>query len=66
MAHLLQLQPSKTYKTQENAIKAFEAKFSNSPVRYIILQHTDGRYFPVAIGQEAIQHMVHFSFNVLG
>ena len=66
MAKMVKIEPNKTYKTVENAVKAFEAKFSNRDVRYFIMQHTDGRYFPVALGEKAVQEMVHFHFNVVG
>lgn len=66
MSKLIEITPSKTYKTRENASKAFEAKFSNCEVRYYIMQHSDGRFFPVALGQPALQAGVHFHFNVIG
>ena len=65
-AKLIEIEPSKTYATRENAIKAFEKKCGNRNVRYFIMQHTDGRYFPVAIGEQAIREMVHFHFNIIG
>ena len=65
-AKLIDLEPVKTYVTRENAIKAFEKRCGNSNVRYFIMTHTDGRFYPVAIGEEAIQAMIHFHFNVVG
>lgn len=65
-AALIQIEPVKTYATRENAVKAFEKRCGNAEVRYFIMTHTDGRFFPVAIGEKAIQQMVHFHFNVIG
>lgn len=68
MATLMNLQPSNTYATRENAIKAVEKKFGGaeySHLTYFINQHTDGRFFPVFIGERAVRAMVHFHFNVV-
>lgn len=72
MAHLINLEPSKTYATRENAIKAVEKKFGpnedhfgSAKMHYIVMQHTDGRFFPVFIGERAVQGMAHFHFNVV-
>lgn len=72
MAHCIDLTPSKTYATRDNAIKAVEKKFGpNEPLfgaadlHYIVTQHTDGRFFPVFIGERALQAQAHFSFNVV-
>lgn len=73
MAHLVALTPSNTYATPENASKAVEKKFPSShypQLTYFIQPHraegeTDWRYFPVFIGERAIQAMVHFHFNVV-
>lgn len=72
MAKQVQLTPVKTYATAENARKAAEKKFpaelehpSFGPLRYIVMQHTDGRFFPVFIGINAVHYGVHFHFNVL-
>jgi hypothetical protein len=67
MAKLITLEVTKTYKTRENAIKAFEKLFGNCQVRYLVLQHTDGRFFPVALDPNtALQYGVHFHFHVVG
>lgn len=66
MAKLFEMEPVRTYATRDNAIKAFEKKCGNRDVRYFIMTHTDGRFFPVAVGEQAIQQMVHFHFNVVG
>jgi len=70
MAHLINLEPNKTYATRENAVKAVEKKFPSSEkqfdqLTYFIHTHTDGRFFPVFIGERALHAMVHFHFNVV-
>ena len=72
MAQHLQLTPVKTYATAENAHKAVEKKFPTSreqkafgPLRYIVMQHDDGRFFPVFVGINACHYGVHFHFNVI-
>lgn len=68
MAKLITLEMTKTYATRENAIKAVEKKFPASDsdnLRYMTLQHTDGRWYPVFIGQQALQAGVHFHFHVV-
>lgn len=75
MKHFV-IEPVKTYATRENAIKAVEKKFgkldqpSDNPSfkeqRFFIMTHTDGRFFPVFVGMQAIQAGVHFHFNVIG
>jgi hypothetical protein len=72
MSKHITLTPVKTYKTADNAHAAVAKKFpaevehpSCGPLRYIVMQHTDGRFFPVFIGINACQYGVHFHFNVL-
>lgn len=72
MAHFVELTPVKTYATAENAHKAVSKKFPTdvdhpnfAGLRYIVMQHTDGRFFPVFIGINACHYGVHFHFNVL-
>lgn len=65
MSNQITITPSKTYATRENAVKAFEKIFGNTQVNYFIATHTDGRFFPVAIGESAVQAGVHFHFNTL-
>ncbi len=66
MSKLFNLTPSKSYATEANAIKAFEKIFADEDVRYFIARTADGeRFFPVAIGQKAIDACVHFHFNVI-
>ena len=75
MANLLELTPVKTYATRANAIKAVEkVGFADTVrvggqdhnLRYFIATHTDGRFFPVVLGEAAVQAGVHFHFNVVG
>jgi len=71
MQHV-QITPTRTYKTAANAHKAADDKFGGTdvnsafgPLRYIVMQHTDGRFFPVFIGVNAMHYGVHFHFNIL-
>lgn len=71
MQHI-QITPTRTYKTAANAHKAATEKFGKmqeisqlGPLLYIVMEHTDGRFFPVFIGTSAIHYGVHFNFNVL-
>jgi len=58
--------PFKTYATKENAVKAVE-KAGFQSTRHFIMCHEDSRrFFPVFIGQEAVQRGIHFHFNVVG
>jgi hypothetical protein len=70
MQHV-QITPTRTYKTAANAHKAATDKFGDmdtsvfGPLRYIVMQHTDGRFFPLFIGVNAMQYGVHFHFNIV-
>lgn len=71
MLNLFEIEPVKTYKTKANAIKAVEKVYPdafkfNENVRYIINIHTDGRFYPVFIGQMALTYGAHYHFNVIG
>ena len=55
----------KTYATADNARKAV-AKKGLEGFRHFIMQDERGRFFPVFVGQEAVQNGVHFHFNVVG
>jgi hypothetical protein len=58
---------NKTYATEENAVKAAEAKFGDCPdLTYIIMKAENGRFVPVFIGERSLQAGVHFHFHVLG
>lgn len=68
MARCIELTPNKTYATRENAIKAVEKIIPVGKMldqMYFIHMHTDGRFFPVFVGERAIQNMLHFKFNVV-
>lgn len=64
MAHYTEIIPSRTYKTLESAKK--NAEKVEWDIRYFIQKTEDGRFFPVFIGQEAVQHGLHFGYNVIG
>lgn len=68
MARLMTLTPNKTYATEANAIKAVEKKFpadQQGNLTYFLQRTEDGRFFPVFVGERALQAMVHFHFNVV-
>ena len=60
-----QITAAKTYATKENARKAV-AKIGAERLRHFIMQNDDGRFFPVFVGQEAMQEGIHFHFSVVG
>ncbi len=63
----IKITPIRTYATAENAKKAVEKKFSDVlDLRWFMMTSDDGRFFPVFIGQSALQAGVHFHFNVVG
>lgn len=66
MANLVNIETVKSYATKENAVKAFEKLFGDCDVRYLVMQNAEGRYFPVGLGEKALQNMVHFHFTVVG
>lgn len=66
MANLVNLETVKSYSTEANAIKAFEKLYGDCDVRYVIMTTKEGRFFPVGLGEKALQNMVHFNFTVLG
>jgi hypothetical protein len=68
MANFIEITPTKTYATIENAHKAVEKKYptQGSELRYMVLTHTDGRFYPVFLGITALNHGVHFNgFNII-
>lgn len=69
MATHIDLTPNKTYATAENARKAI-AKYpiiDNDPsLRYLMMQTPEGRFYPVFLGERAVQAGVHFAFCVAG
>lgn len=69
MAKLIVIEPIRTYATHKNAVKSVEAKVPADKLmncRYIVMTDENGRFFPVFIGAQALQEMLHFHFNVLG
>lgn len=59
------IEASKTYATEINADKAVaKAGFEN--LRYFMMKTDEGRFFPVFVGNDAINACVHFHFNVVG
>ena len=55
----------KTYKTVENARKAvLKAGFEG--LRHFMMTNAEGRFYPVFVGEVAVQNGVHFHFNVVG
>lgn len=72
MAHRFIPTPVKTYATEANAVRAVEKRcgpnepmFGAAKLHYVIMTHTDGRFFPLFIGERATQAQLHFHFNVL-
>lgn len=66
MARMISIIPHKTYKTKENAEEAVCRLNIPDEVRYIIVCDHDGRYYPIFIGELAIQYGVHWHFAVVG
>jgi hypothetical protein len=71
MKHV-EITPTRTYKTAANAHKAAQDAFGSTdensafgPLRYIVTQHTDGRFYPLFIGVNAMHYGVHFHFNIV-
>lgn len=54
----------KTYKTYANAVKAAEKEVGDARVKVIIAATQNGRFFPVAIGQAALDAGLHFRMCV--
>ena len=69
MARYIKLETTKTYASIKNAIKAVEKKFpesDNDGLTYIMMKTEDNRYYPVFLGERALQAGVHFHFHVAG
>ena len=57
MAKCITLQPTKTYATAENAQRAVDRKITDpalAELRYMVVQHTDGRFYPLFVGVAAL------------
>ena len=68
MATRIEFETNRTYVSEANAIKAVEKIYppdQDLNLRYFIMTNKEGRYFPVFVGQSALQHMVHFHFTVV-
>lgn len=69
MAQQVELTPTKTYATRENAIKAAQKYYGgdhHQDLTFFVATHTDGRFFPVFVGERAVRAGVHFRFNIVG
>lgn len=55
----------KTYATRENAEKAV-AKKGLEDLRHFYMRNDENRWFPVFVGEAALQEGAHFHFNVVG
>lgn len=67
MANQIKLEANKTYATEANAVKAVEKKYgNNNQLRFFVFKTENNRYFPVFLGETALQQGVHFNFNVAG
>jgi len=68
MAQCITIEPTRTYATVENVHKAVARVITNpalANLRYMVQQHTDGRFFPLFVGQESVQAGIYFHFNVV-
>lgn len=54
---------SKTYATEANADKAVAAKGFES-FRHFMMKNDKGRFFPIFVGQKALDAGIHFHFHV--
>ena len=53
----------KTYATRDNAIKAFTKVFGGKVgFNWFVAVNTDGRFYPLCIGQRALDAGTHFHF----
>lgn len=69
MAKLITLQANKTYATAANAVKAVEKLYpaaAQDGLTYLMMTTPEGRYFPVFLGERALNAMVQFHFHVAG
>ena len=69
MAKEMKITPNKTYASEANAFKAAQNLYGSDrfrTLRFFIMPTPNGRFFPVFVGEKAIQAGVHFNFNVIG
>lgn len=65
----IQFKPDRTYKTKERAVEEankFTLPEGQGVLRYFIGQTENGRFFPVFVGEKALQSGVHFTHSVIG
>jgi hypothetical protein len=68
MTRLLELKPVKTYATYETAVKKALATYpdsipANNGLTFLVQRdEATGRYFPIFLGNRAIERQVHFVF----
>lgn len=65
MSAKFKIEITKTYATEANADAAV-AKKGFSDLRHFMMRTEDGRFFPVFIGEAAMQRGVHFHFHIVG
>ena len=68
MAKHVTIQPTKTYATAENAIKAVDRVITNpdlADLRYLIMRDAVGRFFPLFVGEKAVHAGIHWHFAVV-
>lgn len=65
MVRKFKIETGKTYKSEQTADAAV-TKAGFQDLRYFIMKSDDDRFFPVFVGQEAVQRGAHFQFNVVG
>jgi len=71
MIRHLEMTPAKTYATRENAIAAVNKRFgervtseNGERLDFVVVANAEGRFFPLFLGERAIQAGMHFSFCV--
>lgn len=60
-----EIKVTKSYATKKNAQKAVE-KTGDQKFRHFYMTTEEGRFFPVFVGQVAIDAGVHFRWHVVG
>ena len=66
MTKQVEITPSRTYATEANAIRAVEKTFGNAEgLRWVMMRNEEGRFYPLFIGNSALQAGVHFHFCVV-
>ena len=75
MATYFKIEPSKSYISETNARRAVDSLpvlANNKALRYFVMKYEGsdpkhvGRFFPVFVGQSAIDEGIQFHFNVIG